>query len=67
MDGAKKKTLLKKVLKNLKKIKKTLKNVEKTVDKGKRFVLLYTSCRGGSQAVRAVARFKKIKNGIRKK
>ena len=30
-----------------KKIQKTLKKGEKTVDKGKRLVVLYTSCRGG--------------------
>ena len=36
-------------------------------DKGNRLVVLYTSCRRGSEIARAVAWFKKIKNGIRKK
>ena len=62
-----KKTAKKYVEKNFKKIKKNLKKREKIVDKGNSDVLLYTSCRGGSQAVQAVACFKKIKNGIRKK
>ena len=36
-------------------------------DKGIRLVVLYTSCRRESGTDRAVARKKKIKNGIRKK
>ena len=37
------------------------------LDKVSGDVVLYTSCRRGSEIAWAVARFKKIKNGIRKK
>ena len=52
---------------NLKILKKIWKKYEKTVDKVKQFVVWYTSCRRESEIAWAVARFKKIKNGIRKK